>query len=44
MKKTVKTGIALVVIMLTILAGYTLGFNQAQAMWENKIKAELSCK
>lgn len=43
MTKTTKTSLALVCTLLAILAGYALGFNQAQAMWENKIKLEL-CK
>jgi hypothetical protein len=44
MTNTVKAGAATVVFLIAILTGYTLGFNQAQAMWENKIKSELLCK
>lgn len=43
MTKTTKTSLAIVCALLTLLAGYALGFNQAQAMWENQIKLEL-CK
>jgi len=43
MTKTTKTSLALVFTLLALLAGYALGFNQAQAMWENQIKTQL-CK
>jgi len=43
MTNTIKISLALVTALLALLSGYALGFNQAQTMWENKIKLEL-CK
>ena len=43
MTQTIKTSILICAALLAILGGYALGFNQAQAMWENQIKTQL-CK
>jgi hypothetical protein len=37
MKKTIKTSVATIVILITVTIGYAVGFNHCQKMWENKI-------
>tara|TARA_R110000772_G_scaffold234907_1_gene346517 strand:- start:1036 stop:1164 length:129 start_codon:yes stop_codon:yes gene_type:complete len=41
MTKTTKTSLALITIMLAVLAGYTVGHQMNQAMWEQAVLSGL---
>jgi hypothetical protein len=41
MTKTIKTGIVAIAIMVTLLAGYAVGFTQCQQQWEQKIMSQI---